>query len=301
MKKIMIAVLVAVFSGCAVFQSQQHMPTPPAGYVRSESGARDVASNEAYVENAYRIYFNGQNFYQRVIKLENIAAQLHSVMPEKGHAKKKLVARFLADVRLQKNQMHGLSSTGAERRNSWLPSSENAHYSQHVRALGRIAASYKIMSRMGIYLSASGVFDADAAQEDFYLSLLDRATDEIERSLQTVVLVYKPEDKEADEAAAKLNYARFLASDVRMALTRVYPGRGTEYRRLDGFFRQVERADRSETRQLIRGREGRFVQSKLKTLHVMNSGDIQGFAEEMDLTISTKFGFEMIHQLVASE
>lgn len=297
----MIALSMAAFSGCAFFQSQSELPVPPVGLSASENSIRDVASSEAYVQNAYRTYFNGQNFYQRVAKLENITAQLHSVMPEKGHAKKKLVARFLADVRSQKSTLQNLPSTSAERQNSWLPSPRNAHYAQQVRSMGRVAASYKIMSRMGIYLTASGVFDADSGQEDFYLSLLDRASDELERSLRTIMLVYKPEDAEADVSAARLNYARFLASDVRLALMRVYPARGSEYRRLDNFFRQIETANSSQTRQLVGGREGRFAESKLKTLHVMNSGDIQGFAEEVDLTISTKFGFEMIRQLVAAE
>ena len=38
----------------------------------------------------------------------------------------------------------------------------------------------------------------------------------------------------------------------------------------------------------------------LKDLHIMNSQDIEGFEDEIEITLSTKFSFEMIHELLSS-
>lgn len=304
------ALVFLVSTGCSSFEKE--MPLPPSAAARAvaepspfpgsfAARVRDVASTAAYVQSSYNSYFSGQNFYQRLAKLENLTARLHAVMPDKGHPKKNLVGRFLTD--LQRERAALPATSGDDRALSWMPSAGGASYSEKIQALGRVAASYRIMTRMGIYLTASGVFDEDSADEDFYLSLLDRATGDIESGLRGLVLVYKPEDRERDEAVSRLSYAGTLASGVRLALPRAYPDRGVTYRRLDGFFQRLEAAARSggpdpaPLRALLRSAEGRAIGRTLKELHVMNSGDILGFRDEMDLTISTKFGYEMIRQL----
>lgn len=290
------------------------LPLPPQGSVESsyhenrlvDKDSRSVASQQEYLQTSYNNYYSGQNFYQRIDKLENLVAQLHGLMPEKGHAKKRLLAKHLIDIRQQKKYIESLSSnnSGALSKISvgWLPAPRSSQYSEKLQALGKIVASYKVMNQMGIYLTQAGVFDGDTRNEDFYLSLLNKSIGDIEGQLNQLPTAYRVEVKEAAENTARLEYSHHLANGVRFNLPRAFQSSPqTQYRRLDSFFKRVAQTDNlARIKSLLRSEEGRFAQQTLKGLHIMNSGDIQGFEDEVDLTLSTKFGLEMIQQLVAS-
>ncbi|AGH94715.1 hypothetical protein [Pseudobdellovibrio exovorus] len=316
------------FAGCASHEvshkvnPETSLPQPPAELAGNNRGdsrlferdsrtdSRTVASQQEYLQSSYNSYYSGQNFYQRIGKLENLVAQLHSLMPEKGHAKKRLLAKHLMDIRQQKKYLESLSSTSSESSVGWLPAARSGQgnsqhreqYSEKLQALGKIVASYKVMNQMGIYLSQVGLFDGDTRNEDFYLSLLNKSIGDIEGQLSQLPTAYRVETKEAAENTARLEYSHHLANGVRFNLPRALQSNPqAQSRKLDGFFKRVAHAESlSRIKSLLRSEDGRLAQQTLKSLHVTNSGDIQGFEDEVDLTLSTKFGLEMIQQLVAS-
>ncbi|MBY0554526.1 hypothetical protein K2P97_08355 [bacterium] len=287
-------------SGCTTFNNAANisgLPVPPEQTLNVHS--RFIAST--YVEEAYAKYFADGNFYQRVAKIEAVAKQLLSVMPDKGHPKRKLVEQFVSDARKEIIYLGSIQSSVSDKSNSFLPSAQLDQYNAKIQSLGRLTQSYKIMNRAGIYLTASGVFEEDSSNQDFYLSILDRSTYEIENGLRELVLVYKPEDKDAQENNAKMNYSRSLAQDTRNSIRRVLEVKSAEYKKVDAVLASVARLSSSNlAKKLVRTVEFTNARNILKAANNINSGDIEGFQDDMDTTISTKFNLELINELILS-
>lgn len=247
--------------------------------------SRGIATSRDYIDNAYNSYFLGTDKFQQIKKIEAVIKQLHAVMSDIGHSKKKLVGQFLADT---------------HKEISLLEPNTKRTEAQLLMSLGRINASYKIMSLMGIYLTASGVFEKDTDDEDYYLGLLDRATSDIEKQLNTALYIYKPENKEEDENNARLRYTGSLANEIRNNLYKVFPDtKNPNYRRADQYFNKVAKLTSvDEAKKLIKTSDFQYVRNILQNIQIINSGDIDGFQSDVDLTVATQFNFAMINELI---
>ncbi|MEQ1723959.1 MAG: hypothetical protein ABL930_12345 [Pseudobdellovibrio sp.] len=288
-----------VMSGCTTFNKpsfQSSVPVPPIETQNIYS--RNVASG--YVDSAYNTYFADGNTYHRIAKVEAIAKQLHSVMPDKGHPKKKLVQQFLSDVRREALFLSALPGSADDIANSWVPSAQLAQFKEKIMSLGRVAQSYKIMSRAGIILTASGVFETDSNSQDFYLSLLDRATYEIENTLRDLMLVYLPEIKDAQDNDAKINYSKGLANDIRNNLRKVLQPKSLEYKKVDAVLNKISKSNAIQAKKLIKTSEFLSAKSLLQNSERTISGDIEGFDDEVDTVISTRLNIVLINELISS-
>lgn len=287
-------------SGCTTFNiagNNSGVPVPPDETLNVHS--RFVAST--YVDEKYAQYFADGNFYQRVAKIEAAAKQLLAVMPDKGHPKRKLVEQFVVDAHKEVIHLGSIQSTASDKSNSFLPSAQLPNYNEKILSLGRVVQSYKIMNRAGIYLTASGVFETDSNNQDFYLSILDRATYEIESGLRDLMLVYKPEDKDAQENDSKLNYSRALAQDTRNSIRKILEPKSAEYKKVDAVLRTVANVSSADVaKKVVKTLEFANARSILQTANSINSGDIEGFQDDVDTTLSTKFNLELINELILS-
>lgn len=291
---------VLFLSSCTSFNKAAYyssLPTPPNENQNIHS--RYVASD--YVDTAYKKFFADGNYYIRTAKVEAIAKELLTVMPYKGHPKRKLVEQFVTDVGNEVLYLSNLSEGPEDKSNAWLPMAGLPQFKEKIMSLGRVAQSYKIMTRAGIYLTASGVFETDSSHQDFYLSLLDRATYEIETGLRDLILVYRPEYKEADENNSKINYSKKLASDVRNNLRKVLEPKSADYKKVDAVLSKISKAvNTAQAKKLIKTADFISARSIMQAANNINSGDIEGFQDDMDTTISTKFNLELINELILS-
>lgn len=263
-----LSAFIVFVSGCTTFQSE--VMVPPRG----------LASNSAYVEQAYQKFFEGANNFEKIEKIETLTSQFYAAMPEKGHAKKMLVRQFLSDIQRVKTEDIN---------------------SDIFHALGRILASYKIMSRLGIYLTASGVFEAESSENEYYFAFLDRVMADIETQLRNSFLIYRPEDRVSDENNARLFFINKLAAEVRQGLTKVFPGAKNPHRKLDQLFMQLSKVSEVGIAKRL-SYTGDFISAAaiLNDLHIVNSGEIDGFQDEVELTLATKFNFGMINELLSA-
>jgi hypothetical protein len=294
-----ILLIAIVLSGCTTFNKpnyQSSVPSPPSEL--QNKYPRDLASG--YVDSAYSSYFANANTYQRVAKIEAITQQLDSAMPHKGHPKKKLVEQFLSDVRREVLFLADLPGSAEDKANSWVPSAQLTQYQEKIMSLGRLAQSYKIMSRAGIILTASGVFEKDSNSQDFYLSLLDRATFEIENTLRDLKLVYLPEAKDRQENDAKMNYSKSLASDIRNNLRKILEPKSLDYKKIDAILNKVSKSNAVQAKKLITTAEFLSAKSILQNSERTISSDIDGFNDEVDTVISTAHNLVLINELISS-
>jgi hypothetical protein len=288
-----------VVSGCTTFNKPSFkslVPVPPSENIKNDS--RDIASG--YVDSAYSNYFAKGNTYQRVEKIEAIAKKLYAAMPDKGHPKKKLVEQFLFDVRREVLFLAALPESREDKANSWLPTAQQAQFKEKIMSLGRVAQSYKIMSRAGIILTASGVFETDSNSQDFYLSLLDRATFEIENSLKDLLLVYLPENKDAQSNDAKINYSKSLASDIRNNLRKILQPKSAEYKKVDAILNKISKSNAVQAKKLIKTSEFLWAKSIIQNNERTLSSDIEGFNDQVDIVISTGLNILLINELISS-
>lgn len=293
MRQFIFAVAAAlIFSGCV---SVNNVPVPPD---------RKVASDDQYMDLAFNRYFKDQNFYTRLVRIEMLSQQLQGAMPVTGHAKKALVHQFELDVH------HAVAALAADKASvnskakGWIPSTQENGFNEKIHLLGKVLQSSNVMDRMGIYLTASGVFDEDTVGQAFYFDLIARAMASIDAEIRNLVLVYPPEMKDADENFAKLTYAKGLASRIRSNLRRVIPAvNSANYKRIDLTVKrigEVRQIDAAQAQRILNSADFKYVQSVLSQVQPTNSGDIQGFEDQVDASVSTKFSFEMIDQLMAS-
>ena len=293
MKRMILVIAgVVALSGCTTFN---RVPVPPD---------RHVASDDQYLILAFNRYFANQNFFTRLVRIESLAQQLIAAMPEKGSAKKGLVQQFTRDLHQVIAALVNDKATAESKYHAWTPSTQEAGFKERVHLLGKVVQSSKVMDRMGIYLTASGIFEDDTYGENFYFNLIARALYEIDTEMNKLVLVYPPEMKEADENEAKINYAKSLAGEIRLNLHKILPAvNSPDYKKMDSFLQKlagVNGADSGSIQKLSKSSDYNFAKSILSQVQLTNSGDILGFEDQVETTIGTKFNFEMIHQLVTS-
>lgn len=294
---VFMVVALGFMSGCTSFNGNAGIDVPvPA--------SRSVASDEKYLNLAFDRYFANQNFYIRLVRMELLAKQLEGVMPEKGHAKKALVAQFIADLHRAVALLAADNVAVTSKYSSWIPSAQENGFNEKIRVLGKVLQSSKVMDRLGIYLTASGVFDEDNYGQTFYFNLIDRALYEIDGQLRNLVMVYPPEAKDADENEAKLQYTKSLAGEVRLNLRKVIPSvNSVEYKKLDALLQRISKMSnisQSQAQKLMNSPDFKYTKQVLSQVQLISSGDILGFEDQQDATIATKFNFEMINELISS-
>ncbi len=177
-----------------------------------------------------------------------------------------------------------------------------ANRAEKIHMMGQVVQSLNVMDRMGIYLTASGVIDPDSALEDYYYTFISRAVYNIDSELRNQMLLYPPEVKDANENNAKLAYAKTLANDIRIALRHNFQSNKVlDIKRMDRALLQIYGVQGvQQAKQLSANAEYKYLASSMSGLHISNSSDIAGFDDEVETTLSTKFSFEMINQLVTS-
>lgn len=293
MRRIIFALAgIFIFAGCASVNS---VPVPQD---------RKVASNEdQYMDLTFNRYFANQNYFVRLSRIEMLGQQLVSSMPDKGHAKKALVQQFLQDVHHAVEILGADQAGAASKYSSWIPSAQENGFNEKIHVLGKVLQSSKVMDRMGIYLTASGVFDEDSYGQNFYFDLINRALYGIDTELRNLTLVYRPEISDADENLAKLTYSKSLANLIRNNLRQVAAANSVGYKKLDGVLLKLaglQKLSPAQAKTLLGSADYKYAQSYFSQVLVTSSGDISGFDDQVDLTLNTKFNFEMIDQLVST-
>jgi hypothetical protein len=284
------------FVGCA--STTNVLPEPPTQAQLTQS--RNVAS--VIVDQRFEQYFASGNYLAKLNKVNNIAKQFLASMPENGHAKKRLVKQFVSDLSRSIAELSEFKDSNAERFTSWVPkNTADANYKAKIRILGGVIQSSKVMEQMGIYLTASGVIEPDSAVDDYYYIMMARAIGLIESEISKTGLAYLPEHKEQDENNARLRYAKRLGNDVRSTIRKSFQSnKAIDTKRVDRVLLLLSRANTlQQASVLLKSPDYRYTQSAMQGLHIMNSQDISGFEHEVELTLSTKFSFEMIHELIS--
>ena len=298
MKSIFIIIgAVFLFLGCSS-KPKNNLEMPLAYEAGSPTTqSRQIAEDE--IEKRFNLYFSNSNYFSKLQKIKEVAQHLHSVMPDKGSAKKRLVSQFSQDVSRVIESLAGDKTSTSEKFNAWLPMSPTGR-NEKVQTLGQIVQSYKVMSRMGIYLTASGVIDPDSATENYYYTFLDRALYNIENELRNLMLIYPVEKREEQENNSKINYAKALANDSRSVIRRHFQSNNRiDLNRVDKALKQIQQIQNSQqSKRVLNSADYKYTTNAVKQLHIMNSGDITGFEDEMDMTLRTKFSVEMINHLL---
>lgn len=296
-----ILVIMGVFlllAGCST-NTKNSFELPQSINETNESPNRQIAADQ--IDQRYNIYFSEGNYFIKLKKVADVAKHLHSIMPEKASAKKRLVAQFSRDVSQAVALLAVDKISTNERYTTWVPMLPNQRM-EKVQILGKVVQSFKVMSRMGIYLTSSGVIDPDSVSEDYYHTFLEKAVSQIDEGSRGLTLIYSIEKREEHENEAKLNYAKTLALDSRSVLRRSFQTiNRLDIKRIDKVLKQIHTAQNiQQTKVIIDSADYKFVLSSIKLLHIVNSSDITGFEDEVDMTLRTKFSLEMINYLLTS-
>lgn len=292
----LLAATVLFFVGCA--STTQVPPEPPTQAQLTQN--RNIAS--VIVDQRFDQYFASGNYLTKLNKINSLAKQFLAGMPENGHAKKRLVKQFVSDLNRSIAELSAYKDSNTERYTTWVPkNTADANYKAKIRILGGVVQSSKVMDHMGIYLTASGVIEPDSAVDDYYYTMIARAVGQIDSEISKTGLAYLPEDKEQDENNARLRYAKRLGNDVRATIRKSFQSnKAIDTKRVDRVLVLLSRASTlQQAHVLLRSPDYRYTQSAMQGLHIMNSQDIAGFEHEVELTLSTKFSFEMIHELIS--
>lgn len=284
------------FVGCA--STTNVPPEPPTQAQLTQS--RNVAS--VIVDQRFEQYFASGNYLAKLTKINSLAKQFLAGMPENGHAKKRLVKQFVSDLNRSIAELSEYKDANTERYSTWVPkNTADANYKAKIRILGGVVQSSKVMDYMGIYLTASGVIEPDSAVDDYYYTMMARAVGQIDSEISKTGLAYLPEHKEEDENNARLRYAKRLGNDVRSTIRKSFQSnKAIDTKRVDRVLILLSRASTlQQANVLLKSPDYRYTQTAMQGLHIMNSQDISGFEHEVELTLSTKFSFEMIHELIS--
>lgn len=295
MKSVFIFLAVAAFlTSCASTNKVGYLPAPP------QTQSRQLASN--YADEKFKEYFSQGNYFAKLGKINEVAKSLLAVMPDKGSAKKRLVQQFVVDLNKVVAQLGADTESISEKSNRWLPSTQGSGFAEKIILMSQVVESQRVMDRMGIYLTSSDVIDPDNATEDYYYTLIAKAVYEIDNLTRSLTLIYPPEKKAELENAARLRYTRKLAGDVRVNLKKSFDSnKALNRKRIDKVLRQISSSSTlKQAAQFKNSNDYKYAQEALKDLHIMNSQDIDGFEDEIELTLATKFSFEMINELISS-
>lgn len=261
----------------------------------SSFNARQVAG---YDENN----FGNQSIKKGLDQLISLSNHLNQSIPEKGHPKKQLIEKFIADLIINSEKIKQFSAGVNDLNPSWIPSPQHPNRKEIVLALGEIVQSYSVMNQLGIYLTATGVMDGDSIDQENLFNLLAKAVDEVELQISKNILLYQPEDVEAQLQMAKLSYSQFLASVVRGNLSKVISRNNKNlFVRVDRTFKELETLNDSEkAKDFSKSRTWIYVNGNLSGLTTEGSSEIDGFQDDVDLMLKTKFASNMIQVLFES-
>lgn len=293
---LLLAAAMLFFVGCA--STSNVPPEPPTQAQLTQN--RNIAS--VIVDQRFEQYFASGNYLAKLNKVNNLAKQFLANMPENGHAKKRLVKQFVSDLNRSIAELAAYKDTNTERYTTWVPkNTTDANYKSKIRILGGVVQSSKVMDHMGIYLTASGVIEPDSAVDDYYYTMIARAVGQIDSEISKTGLAYLPEHKEQDENNARLRYAKRLGNDVRSSIRKSFQAnKAIDTKRVDRVLILLSKASTlQQANVLLKSPDYRYTQTAMQGLHIMNSQDIAGFEDEVELTLSTKFSFEMIHELIS--
>lgn len=234
--------------------------------------------------------------------LTSLSQHLFEIIPEKGHPKKILIDKFISDLKINLNKIEQLSIGVNDLSSSWIPSEQHPKRAEIILVLGEIVQSYTVMNQLGVYLTSSGVMDEDSKDQEYYFNLLAKTVEEVDSQISRNILLYQSEDKEAQQQLAKLKYSQFLASVVRENLSKVITRNNKNiFIRVDRAFKEVETlTDTEKAKDFVNTKYWIFAKDYLSQLSIEGSSDIDGFQDDVDLTLKTKFGSSMIHFLFES-
>jgi hypothetical protein len=265
-----------------------------------EINSRAVASEN--IDQQFNEYFIVGNFQIKLKKTLAIAKQFLASMPDKGHAKKRLVKQFVFDLTRVTNELDNKTLVKAENNHFWLPlNTRHPEYISTVRLIGSVVQSGKIMQQMGIYLSASGVVEEDSASDRYYFEMLARALSELESEISKLVIAYPPEQKNTDENNARLQYVKRLANEIRTGIRKNFQSNNTlDIKKIDRIMLQLAHSiTLKQANLLLKNSDYIYTKSVMADLHISDSQDIMGFEEDVDLTLATKFSFSLINELIS--
>lgn len=263
---------------------------------------RQVANQQDYLEQSYQNYFSQKGYLLRLEKLIALTNHLLEEMPDKGHPKKSLVEKFSSDLKKSSEKIKKISLGINDLGTSWMPSDKNPKAKEIASALGEIVQSYSVMNRLGVYLTASGVMQEDTSEQEFYFNLVAKSIDEMDLEISKNILVYNTDQAQAQLQKAKIDYMQFLAALGRENLSKVISRNHRNlFGRLDQTFKELETLnDAEKVKNFSKSRTWIFTKNYLNNLSIEGSSEIDGFQDDIDRSLKTKFGSNMIQFIFES-
>lgn len=289
-----------LISGCSTFDNIREIPLLPISESTSseKTNIRQTAS-ESEVDVWYNKYIEKQSPYGRLFVLEySVIKPLYDSLPEKGHPRKKLLKQFLQEYCKQVAVIADNSELQNYSR-SWLPA-RGVDDSAIINSLDNIVMSYQLINLAGIYLTSAGVFEKETQKENVYYSVLDRSVKEMSNELKQRLFFGKPEEKDIFKNELRLRYTRDLVTDIRLTLPKVMPIKNVVYRKLDRFFKELGRVNNvQKAKKMLNSSDFVYAEKILNEMQPIYSGEIDGFEDEINLEIQTKYYLGMTRVLLS--
>lgn len=299
---------ILVLSGCASWNALHDVPPPPVPQVNSSHAStyRHTASTlnkttfaSTEIESWYSQYIEKQSPYGRLYILESsVIKPLFDSLPEKGHPRKKLLGQFLQQYRAQFALISNESSAQVYSQ-GWLPA-RGTDSSNFIKSYDHIMAAYEVMNTMGIYLTSAGVFEKESQKANVHYSIIERALKEISDEIKMRISFNKPESIDTIKNNLKLKYSRELVGDIRISLPKVMSTKNAVYRKLDRFFKELgslKTVDKSK--KMLASSDFSYAEKALRNPPLLNSGEIDGYEDEFNLEVTTKYYLDMVRILLS--
>lgn len=268
------------------------LPQPPV--VQNAESQRRLASEEEYLGTSYEKFFGDQNYIGRLHKLRKLVRQLHFLMEEKGHPRKRILKKFQDDLDQQIAFLERLETDQNVTLKSWLPAEKTYQYGAKIRTLQAVKNSSDVMARLEAYLASTKVMEDSTYDQNFYYNLMRKGLKAMADDLAKV------NTKGADALSAHLSYANYLSSVARAQLHTVFPNKSSKVveTRLNATFRQIQQVRSvAQAKSLVNSPEVVYASQILANADYTSSSDIEGSRDDMDKKIATYFGLEMIKYL----
>lgn len=300
--------LILLSSGCANWHSSYDAPPPPISKAKilenpthrqTASTLTKTAGASSEIESWYSKYIEKQSPFARLYILEtSVIKPLYDSLPEKAHPRKKLLGQFLQEFRAQFALVSNEPSIQVYTQ-GWLPARGN-DITNIIKSLDHIILAYDVMNLMGIYLTSAGVFEKETQKENIYYSIIERALKEMNDEMKQRMSFNKPELIDAIKNNLKLKYTRDLVTDIRINLPKTMPTKNEVYRKLDRFFKELGSVNSNEkAKKLLTSSDFRYAEKALRNLPLVNSGEIDGYDDEINLEVTTKYYLGMTRVLLS--
>jgi hypothetical protein len=289
----LIVLPIFIFS-CTNLAVKSVVPQPPQ--VNSNMTQRQIASEEEdFYVKSYANFFYQENYLGRLKKIRVLAHQLHTLMNEKGHPRKRILEKFQMDLDKNLAYLSGLDENISVK--DWLPEATTRDYSKKLAALIRVSQSADVMAQLESYLASTKVMEDDTYEVNSFYTLMRKALRELKESL-----VARTGNSMDPILESRLSYSKFLSEEARLNLHKVFDSKmKAPQKKVASFFKKIESVNSvDQARAILNSRDMILTRSYLAYTESSGSSDIDGIRDDFDTKISTYFGLEMIKFLFSN-